>query len=113
MYKIQRTKQAKKDVSICKSAGFKAQLDKIIDTVKNDPYDPSQKFERLRGNLKGLCSRQINHKNRFLYKVLPNAANAVDEHGNLYDGIVYVVRAWGHNYTKPDLKQHPPPTAPT
>jgi toxin YoeB len=112
MYKIQRTTQAKKDVSICKSAGFKAQLDKIIDTVKKDPYDPSQKFERLKSNLKNLCSRQINRKNRFLYMVLPNTANAVDEHGNLYDGIVYVVRAWGHNYKKPDFKPNPPTTAP-
>ncbi|GBU21463.1 hypothetical protein R80B4_01354 [Fibrobacteres bacterium R8-0-B4] len=104
MYKIKRTKQAKKDVATCKRAGFKAQLDKIIDTVKNDPYDPSQKFERLGNNLKGLCSRQINYNNRVLYTVLPNNENLRDEYGNLYDGIVFVVRAWEHNYKKPDLR---------
>jgi len=107
MYKIQRTNQVKKDVAKCKRAGFKAHLDKIIETVKKDPYDPSQGFERLKGNLKGYCSRRINHDNRFFYEVLPNTKNERDKDGNLYDGIVRVHRAWEHNYKKPDLRHRP------
>jgi len=107
MYKIQRTKQAKKDVAMCKRAGFKAQLDNIINTVKKDPYDPSQKFKRLSGDLKGYCSRRINYYNRVLYKVLPNTENVRDKEGNLYDGIVRVYEAWGHRYQKPDLRHLP------
>jgi plasmid maintenance system killer protein len=70
-------------------------------TVENDPYKPTQHFERLTGNLKGLYSRQINYKNRFVYTVLPNTENARDEDGNLYDGIVRVHESWGHKYKKP------------
>jgi len=102
MYRIQRTKQAKKDAATCESAGFKAQLDKIIDTVKSSPYENSQGFERLTGNLKGYCSRQINYNNRFLYEVVPNTENAKDKDGNLYDGIIRVYEAWGHKYKKPN-----------
>jgi len=106
------TNHALKDADMCKRAGCGEQLTKILDTVENDPYDPSQSFERLRGDLKGYCSRRINRKNRVLYEVLPNTENARDDDGNLYDGIVRVYEAWGHNYKRPDLKQHPPPPAP-
>ena len=112
MYKIRGTKQAKKDTAKCERAGFKTQLDEILDTVEKDPYDLSQCFERLKGDLKGCCSRRINRKNRVLYEVLPNTENARDKDGNLYEGIVLVYEAWGHNYKKPDLKQLPPPPAP-
>jgi len=104
MYKIRGTKQAKKDVATCERAGYKARLDKIKDTVEKDPYDPSQGFERLKGDLKGYYSRRINYNNRFLYEVLPNAEKIKDKDGNLYDGIVYVYEAWGHNYKKPDIQ---------
>jgi len=103
MHRVHWTAQAQKDADTCRRAGCGKQLANILNTVKDDPYDPSHKFERLKGNLKGLCSRQINRKNRFLYKVLPNTENAEDKQGNLYDGVVLVVRAWGHNYKKPDL----------
>jgi Txe/YoeB family toxin of toxin-antitoxin system len=98
MYKILRTAQAKKGAAVCERAGFKAKLDKIIDTVKKDPYAPTQGFERLFGNLNGYCSRRINHGNRFVYEVFPNTENAKDKDGNLYDGIVCVYEIWGHRY---------------
>jgi Txe/YoeB family toxin of toxin-antitoxin system len=101
MYKILRTVQAKKDAATCERAGFKAKLDDIIDTIKEDPYKPTQHFERLSENMKGLCSRQINYHNRVIYEVLPNNENVKDKHGNPYDGIVNVIRAWGHKYKKP------------
>jgi toxin YoeB len=102
MHRINWTTQAKKDANTCRRAGFGKQLAKILNTVKKDPYDPSQKFKRLKGDLKGYCSRRINYYNRFLYEVLPNTENARDKDGNLYDGIVLVYEAWGHKYEKPD-----------
>jgi len=98
---VLRTTQAKRDIVTCECAGFKPRLDEIRATLKKDPYDISQGFERLLNNLRGYCSRQINHGNRVLYKVFQNTENARDEHGNLYEGIVRVYRAWGHNYKKP------------
>jgi Txe/YoeB family toxin of Txe-Axe toxin-antitoxin module len=70
-------------------------------TLRDNPYEQSQGFERLTGNLKGFCSRQISLKHRVLYRVLPNVEVAKDECGNLYEGIVPVYRAWGHNYRNP------------
>jgi Txe/YoeB family toxin of toxin-antitoxin system len=96
-----RTKQAKQDSVTCEHAGFKPKLDEIRAVLKRNPYERSQGFERLSGNLKGYCSRQINQGNRVLYKVIQNTEGAQDEHGNMYEGIVNVYRAWGHNYKKP------------
>ena len=102
MNSINWTNKAKKDIARCRRAGYGKQLAKILNTVKKDPYDPSQDFERLSGNLKEYCSRRINKGNRFLYEVLPNTKNLRDKDGNLYDGIVRVYEAWGHNYKNPD-----------
>jgi len=85
----------------CQRAGYGAKLAEIMTTLENAPYDPAHHFERLTGNLKGYCSRQINYHNRVLYKVLPNTEEARDKDGNLYDGIVCVYEAWGHHYSKP------------
>ena len=41
----------------------------IIDTLEIDPYSPNHKFERLKGNLSGFCSKRIDQKNRLIYKV--------------------------------------------
>jgi len=86
---------------VCIRAGYRERLAEILKTVENNPYDPSQHFERLIGNLKGFCSREINHHNRFVYKVLPNDEDARDNTGELYDGIVLVFEAWGHKYKNP------------
>jgi Txe/YoeB family toxin of toxin-antitoxin system len=101
MYLILRSKQAKQDAETCLRAGFKKQLDNIRDTLKHDPYEFSQGFERLTGNLKGFCSREINHGNRVLYEVFANTKGLKDEHGKLYDGIVKIYESWGHRYKKP------------
>jgi len=85
----------------CRRAGYGAELAEIMTTVENTPYDPAHHFERLKGNLKGYCSRQINHGNRFLYTVHPNTENATDRHGKPYEGIVRVHRSWKHIYIKP------------
>jgi Txe/YoeB family toxin of toxin-antitoxin system len=101
MYKIQRIKQAKKDMEVCIRAGFEEQLNEIRKTVKRDPYENSQGFERLKSNLKGYCSRKIGKGNRFLYSVHKNTNGIRDENGNLYDGIIIVHESREHNYKKP------------
>jgi toxin YoeB len=98
MYRVDWTNRAEKDADACIRAGYGKQLAEILRTVENDPYDPVQHFERLVGNLKGVCSRQINYYNRFIYTVLPNTKNANDENGKRYDGIVLVHRSWKHEY---------------
>jgi Txe/YoeB family toxin of toxin-antitoxin system len=98
MHRVDWTNQANKDADICRRAGYGKQLAAILKTVKNNPYDPSQGFKRLKGELNGFCSRRISLHNRFVYEVLPNTENARDDDGDLYDGIVRVYEAWGHKY---------------
>jgi len=98
MYLVLRTLRAQKDTAIGERAGFKQKLDQIKETLKENPYKRSQGFERLKNNLKDFCSRQIDIHNRVIYTVSANTINARDRHGNLYEGIVYIHSAWGHNY---------------
>jgi len=98
MYRVDWTNRAEKDADTCVRAGYGKQLAEILRTVENDPYAQTQHFERLVGNLNGVYSRQINHRNRFIYTVLPNTESAKDENGRLYDGIVLVHRSWRHDY---------------
>ena len=96
MYKVQLSRQAQKDVIKVERAGLKSKTAQIIQTVRNNPYDESQGFEKLKGDLKGFYSRQINYQHRFVYEVLLNAENLTDAKGMPYDGIVKVLRMWTH-----------------
>ncbi|GBU21844.1 hypothetical protein R80B4_01746 [Fibrobacteres bacterium R8-0-B4] len=105
MFKLDISNQTIKDYKrAARLTWYRAQMAEILAVLQRDPFEPTPGhcFERLRNNMSGYCSRQINHGNRVLYKVLPNTANARDEHGNLYEGVVRVYRAWGHNYKKPN-----------
>jgi Txe/YoeB family toxin of toxin-antitoxin system len=96
MYKIEFTKNAEKDSVKIERAGLKDKTAEIIRTVRKDPFEPSQSFEKLKGNLKDMYSRRINRHHRFIYSVFPNAENLKDEKGELYEGIVHVNRMWTH-----------------
>jgi Txe/YoeB family toxin of toxin-antitoxin system len=101
MYKLRRSARAKKDAKTCEQAGLGEQLDDILDTIEVNPYEKSQGFERLVGNLKGYCSRKIDGGNRVLYTIVPNTEKLRDENGNLYDGIALIHESWGHRYKTP------------
>ena len=46
--------------------------------------------------LQGFYSRRINDQHRFVYAVLSNDRNFVDEQGTIYQGIVHVLKMWTH-----------------
>jgi Txe/YoeB family toxin of Txe-Axe toxin-antitoxin module len=48
------------------------------------------------GDLKGFYSRRINDQHRFVYAILPNDGNFMDERGIAYQGIVHVLKMWTH-----------------
>jgi len=98
MYKLELSRKAEKDAAKVKRVGLKPQAGEIIKTVRENPYEPSQGFEKLTGNLFGMYSRQINYHHRFIYEILPNIEKLSDKYGKPYDGIVFVLRMWGHPY---------------
>ena len=44
----------------------------ILDELVIDPYATTHKFERLKSNFAGYCSKRLNHKDRILYQVVDN-----------------------------------------
>jgi Txe/YoeB family toxin of toxin-antitoxin system len=96
MYSVQFTKQAQKDAVKVERAGLKAKAAEIIATIRKDPYDESHSFERLKGNLKGSCSRRLNLQHRFVYEVLPNTEGFKDNNDVLYEGIIKIISMWTH-----------------
>jgi len=96
MYDVRPTKQAQKDAVKVERAGLKSKAAEIINTVRNNPYEESQGFEKLKGDMDGAYSRRINRQHRFVYEILPNDDNAKDASGNPFDGIVKVISMWTH-----------------
>jgi len=96
MYDIKLTRQAQKDAIKIERAGLKPKTKEILKTVRGNPYDESQEFEKLKGVLNGAYSRRINRQHRFVYEILPNDENAKDTSGEPYKGIVKVVSMWTH-----------------
>lgn len=41
----------------------------IIDNISEDPYSKDYKFEHLKYDLSGFCSKRLDQKNRIVYKV--------------------------------------------
>lgn len=96
MYDVELTDDADDDYQKFKSTNLLPKIAKILKTVKENPYEESQGFERLKHDLSGMCSRQINRKHRFVYAVLPNTENRKDDDGALFEGIVRITSMWSH-----------------
>ena len=83
-WKIVYTKQAQKDAQKLLSAGLKAKADKLLDILKENPYQTPPSYEKLVGDLAGAYSRRINIQHRLVYQVLDS------------DRVVKVIRMWTH-----------------
>lgn len=83
-WRIVYTKQAQKDAQKLLSAGLKAKADKLLDILKENPYQTPPSYEKLVGDLTGAYSRRINIQHRLVYQVLDS------------DRVVKVIRMWTH-----------------
>lgn len=83
-YKVVYTKLAVKDIEKLKQAGLASKAKKLVEIVKVNPYQTPPPYEKLTGDLKGMCSRRINIQHRFVYQVLE------DQH------TVKIIRMWKH-----------------
>jgi len=64
------TKQAKKDAKRLSHSGLKPQTERLLDILKEDPYQTPPPYEKLVGDLSGACSRRINIQHRIVYQIL-------------------------------------------
>jgi toxin YoeB len=83
-WKLVYTSQARKDAKKLASAGLKSKAERLLAVLAENPYQTPPRFEKLVGDLAGVCSRRINIQHRLVYQVL--------------DGIktVKIIRMWTH-----------------
>ena len=93
MYRIVYTKQAAKDIKNIKAAGLSEKAKKLIELVKEDPFQYPPPYEELVGNLSGYFSRRINLQHRLVYQIY---SNPVEADNVIYDGTVKIIRMWTH-----------------
>lgn len=68
-YKVIFSKYADKDKKLLKQAGLEEKTKNLIDLISDNPYKMPPSYEKLKGNLEGLCSRRISLQHRLVYKV--------------------------------------------
>ena len=78
------TKQAQKDAKKLKEAGLKPQTIKLLELLKQNPFQSPPPFEKLIGDLSGAYSRRINIQHRLIYQVLEDKK------------IVKIISLWTH-----------------
>lgn len=96
MYRIVLIKQAVKDAKVIEQAGLKLNVAMLLRIICENPYQNPPKYEKLKGDLYGSYSRRINKKHRLVYDILPNDGSLADDNGEIYKGIVKVLRMWTH-----------------
>ena len=84
MYKIIYRKQAIKDLEKIKQNNLKDKAKKLIDIIKENPYQNPPPYEKLIGDLNGAYSRRINVQHRLVYQVLEK------------EKTIKILRMWTH-----------------
>jgi toxin YoeB len=78
------TKHAKRDAKELARSGLKPQAERILNILREDPYQTPPPYEKLIGDLSGACSRRISIKHRLVYQILDDIKT------------VKVIRMWTH-----------------
>ena len=78
------TNPAKRDAKKLSRSGLKPQAQKLLDILKENPYQNPPPYEKLVGDLAGAYSRRINIQHRLVYQVLEDIHT------------VKVIRMWSH-----------------
>lgn len=84
MWRVVFTKQAQKDAKKLSSAGLRPKAEKLIEILRENPYQTPPPFEKLLGDLSGAFSRRINIQHRIVYQILDD------------EKLVKVIRMWTH-----------------
>lgn len=84
MWTVVYSNQAVKDSKKIEQSNLKDATKKLIEVIKNDPFQIPPPYEKLIGDLTGKYSRRINIQHRLVYEVFET------EH------VVRVLRMWTH-----------------
>lgn len=78
------TKQAQKDAKKIVTSGLKPQAERLLEIIKENPFQNPPPYEKLVGDLSGAYSRRINIQHRLVYQVLDDIKT------------VKIIRMWTH-----------------
>jgi toxin YoeB len=78
------TKQAQKDAKKIAYSGLKPQAERLLETLKENPFKDPPPSEKLVGDLSGAYSRRINIQHRLVYQVLEDIKT------------IKIIRMWTH-----------------
>ena len=84
MWRVVFTKKAQKDAKKLSASGLRPKAEKLIEILRENPYQTPPPFEKLLGDLSGAFSRRINIQHRLVYHVLNE------------EKVVKVIRMWTH-----------------
>ena len=84
MWRVVFTKQAQKDAKKLSSAGLRPKAEKLIEILRENPYQTPPPFEKLLGDLSGAFSRRINIQHRIIYQIHDD------------EKVVKAIRMWTH-----------------
>jgi toxin YoeB len=84
IWRIVFTKQAQKDAKKLSGSGLKSKAEKIIEILRQNPYNVTPPYENLVGDLEGAYSRRLNIQHRIVYQVMNN------------EKTVKIIRMWIH-----------------
>jgi len=83
-WEIVFTKQAQKDAKKLASAGLRPKAQKLLEIIRENPFQKPPPYEKLIGDLAGAYSRRINVQHRLVYQVYQ------------LERIIKVLRLWTH-----------------
>jgi len=81
-WQIVFTKQAQKDAKKISASGLKSKAEKIIEILRQNPFQISPSYEKLVGDLDGAYSRRLNIQHRIVYQIMAD------------EKIVKILRMW-------------------
>jgi toxin YoeB len=83
-WQLKFSKQAQKDSLKIVSAGLKAQVEKLLIVLANNPFQSPPTFEKLKATSTPVYSRRINIQHRLVYEIFE------------VEKVIKVLRMWTH-----------------
>lgn len=83
-WRLVYTNQARRDAGKLARSGLKPQAQRLLDILAANPCQSPAPFEKLVGDLSGVCSRRISFQHRLVYQVLDCVKT------------VKIIRMWTH-----------------
>ncbi len=72
MYKVQFNKKVLKEIQKLKENKLAEKAHRLIEIIKENPYQTPPPYEKLLGDLDTCYSRRINLQHRLVYQVIEN-----------------------------------------